>query len=282
MPQEARQRTIASVQASAYAGLFEEVWGPGSLDNVDSAYDQVALSIAAFERTWLFGQFNSKYDYYLESCLLAGGEMNACAQGIGPIAQANAQAIFTRKELHGMELFMGVNNNDGVLDAGEGAMCSACHVADWTADPGNVVVPAWAPAGWVPPVFTDFTFDNLGVPKNTAWPLDPNAPTDLGLGTVVVDEAENGKFKVMTVRNINLTKPYAHNGFFTQLKDLVHFYNTRDVAGALPGKRDWPPAEVPATMNVAELGNLGLSKQDEDDLVKFMKTLSDGYVPGAN
>ena len=86
----------------------------------------------------------------------------------------------------------------------------------------------------------------------------------------------------MTVRNIDLTMPYAHNGFFTKMKDLVHFYNTRDVAGALPGKRDWPAAEVPVTMNVDELGNLGLSKQDEDDLVKFMKTLSDGYVSGAN
>ena len=39
------------------------------------------------------------------------------------------------------------------------------------------------------------------MPKNTAWPLDPNAPTDLGLGAVVGDPAENGKFKVMTVRN---------------------------------------------------------------------------------
>jgi cytochrome c peroxidase len=177
---------------------------------------------------------------------------------------------------------MGENNNDGVLERGEGAMCSACHVADWTEDPGNVVVPAWAPAGYVPPVFTDFTFDNLGVPQNTEFPFDPLADPDLGLGPVVGDPEENGKFKVMTVRNIGLTGPYAHNGLFTRLKDIVHFYNTRDVPGALPKGQDWPPAEYPATVNFDELGNLGLSDDDEDALVEFMKTLSDGYVPGAN
>jgi len=276
-----KDTVIADVAASSYADLFEQVWGAGALDDVEGAYDQVALSIAAFERTQLFGQFSSKYDSYLEACLAAGVDMDACAQGIGPAAQTVAQGIFTKKELRGMVLFMGVNNNDGVLAPGEGAMCSACHVADWTVAAVDVVVPVWAPAGMVPPLFTDFTYDNLGVPKSTTWPIADN-PVDLGLGPVVNDANENGKVKVMTVRNIALTGPYAHNGFFTRLKDIVHFYNTRDVAGALPGKRDWPPAEVPETVNFDELGNLGLSKQDEDDLVKFMRTLSDGYVPGAN
>ena len=177
-----------------------------------------------------------------------------------------------------MQLFMGENNNDGVLDKGEGAMCAACHVAEWTADPGNVSVPAWAPEGFVPPVFTDFTYDNLGVPKNTEFPLEA-APDDLGLGPIVGDSEEVGKFKVMTVRNIGLTAPYAHNGLFKRLKDIVHFYNTRDVPGALKKGADWPPAEVPETVNTDELGNLGLSDADEDALVEFLKTLDDGYRP---
>ncbi len=67
-------------------------------------------------------------------------------------------------------------------------------------------------------------------------------PDDLGLGAIVDDAAENGKFKVMTLRNIQLTKPYAHNGFFKSLKDITHFYNTRDV-----GK--WPPPEVDEDVN---------------------------------
>ena len=142
-----------------------------------------------------------------------------------------------------------------------------------------MVVPAWAPTGMVPPVFTDFTYDNLGVPQNTEYPLDPDADPDLGLGPIVGDAEENGKFKVMTLRNIGLTAPYAHNGLFKSLKDITHFYNTRDVPGALKKGADWPPPEYPDTINVDELGNLGLSDDDEDALVEFMKTLSDGWTP---
>jgi cytochrome c peroxidase len=276
MANTSKAQVIADVAASEYADLFEQVWGPGSLDDVESAYDQVALSIAAFERTKLFGSFSSKYDAYLKACLKKGGDMNDCATGTGELAMEVAAEYFSRSELRGMELFMGENDNDGVLVEGEGAMCSACHVAEWTPDPGNVVVPSWAPVGWVPPMFTDFTFDNLGVPKNTEYPLGLS-DTDLGLGPIVGDSEENGKFKVMTVRNIGLSAPYAHNGFFKKLSDIVHFYNTRDVAGALPGGKDWPAPEYPDTVNFDELGNLGLSHQDEQDLVRFMKTLDDGY-----
>ena len=278
MANTSKAQVIADVAASDYAGLFEQVWGAGSLVDVEAAYDRVALSIAAFERTRLFGQFSSQYDAYLEACLIEGIDINDCAQGIGKAAQNVAKKYFSKEELRGFELFMGDNNNDGVLDKGEGALCVGCHVVDWTADPGNVVVPAWAPDDLVPPLFTDFTYDNLGVPKNVEYPLDPNAPVDLGLGAVVGDPDEDGKFKVMTVRNIGLTAPYAHNGLFKSLKEIVHFYNTRDVPGALQKGEDWPAPEVPYTVNADELGNLGLSDDDEDALVEFLKTLNDGFT----
>jgi len=273
---------IRDVLASGYASLFEQECGTvdlGDDDAIAAAYDCVALSIAAFERTALFAPFTSKYDAYLTACLQAGGLMDECAKGLGKTAEKAGKSYFSKEEWYGMQLFMGDNNNDGVLDKGEGAMCAACHVADWTEDPGNVIVPAWSPDGSIPPMFTDFTYDNLGVPKNTAYPLDPNAAVDLGLGAIVGDPAENGKFKVMTLRNIRLTAPYGHNGLFLRLKDIVHFYNTRDVPGSLPGGMDWPPPEYPDTMNVTELGNLGLADADEDAIVEFMKTLTDGWRP---
>ena len=271
MANETKADVIADVAASGYADLFEEVWGPGSLDNVETAYDQVALSIAAFERTRSFGQFTSKYDAYLKSCLELGGDPDGCAQGTDANAE-KAGAIFSKKEWRGMQLFMGENNNDGLFDPGEGAMCAACHVAEWTEDPGDVIVPAWAPEGWVPPVFTDFTYDNLGIPKSEDKLL-VDSLVDLGLGPVVGDEEENGKFKVMSLRNIHQTAPYGHNGFFKKLEDITHFYNTRDVA-----VEAWPASEVPTTVNTEDLGNLGLSDEDEQALVKFMKTLTDGYM----
>jgi len=261
MNNKTKERVIKDVANSDYAGLFEEVWGPGNLEDVETAYDNVALSIAAFERTILFAKFNSKYDAYLESCLKRNSDPDDCAIGKGPKAK-KAGKIFSNQEWNGFQLFMG------------DAMCVACHVADWTTADGNVQVPDWAPADMVPPLFTDFTYDNLGVPKNTEYPLDPNAPVDLGLGPNVLDGSENGKFKVMTLRNIGLTKPYAHNGFFKTLLEITHFYNTRDVEA-----EGWAVPEYPDTVNKDELGNLGLSPQDEADLVAFMMTLSDGYVP---
>ena len=274
MANQNKVQVINNIAQSDYADEFEAVWGEGSLDHVEMAYDQVALSIAAFERTELFAQFNSKYDAYLQACLALKGDPDDCATGQGPKAKKAGQAIFSIEEWRGLQLFMGENNNDGVLDKKEGAMCVACHVADWTPAAANVVVPDWAPEGMVPPVFTDFTFDNLGVPKNTEYPLGEDAPVDLGLGPIVGDPEENGKFKVMTLRNIGLTPPYAHNGLFKSLKEITHFYNTRDVATEM-----WPVPEVPDTVNFDELGNLGLSDADEDALVLFMMTLSDGYQP---
>jgi cytochrome c peroxidase len=277
-----KNTVIEAVKLSDYADLFEQVWGPGSLDDVEAAYDQVALSIAAFERTNLFAKFTSRYDDYLAKCLELKGDMNDCAQGVGSKAARAARDMLTDQEWFGLQLFMGDNNNDGVREKREGALCSGCHIAEWTAAELNVVVPDWAPDGWVPPVFTDFTFDNLGVPKNWDSPFldlptafNPDGPDfiDYGLGGSVGDPAENGKFKVMTLRNIAVTAPYAHNGYFATLEDITNFYNSRDVPGA-----GWDAPEVPATVNHDELGNLGLSEEDVAALVAFMETLTDANL----
>jgi cytochrome c peroxidase len=302
-----RRTVIRDVAGSTYKDLYESVWPGTDLDTwemmsdaeVDAAYEQVALSIAAFERSGQFAPFTSKYDAYLQACLAAGGNPANCATGTGQTARQVGQEIFTSKEWDGLQLFMNENNdNNGVLDPGEGAMCAACHVAAWTdpADYGplNVQVPDWS-GGMIPPVFTDFSFDNLGVPKNEEYPLT-GAAVDQGLGAFLeanpglfpgVDfEAEYGKFKVMTLRNIDLTPPYAHNGLFKSVEEITHFYNTRDALDSCdlvkhpkPGKNCWPLPEYAATVNFDELGNLGLGNRDEKALVEFMKTLSDGWTP---
>ena len=78
--------------------------------------------------------------------------------------------------------------------------------------------------------------------------------------------------RVPTLRNIALTAPYGHNGYFADLRSIVDFYNERDT-------RPGPAPEVAATMNRDELGHLGLSAADVDDLIAFLYTLSDGYAP---
>jgi cytochrome c peroxidase len=156
----------------------------------------------------------------------------------------------TAEEKRGLELFNGKGN------------CSACH-------------PSVSADGKSPPLFTDFTYDNLGVPPNMEFPyylMSPSPYPDMGLGAMVDDPEQNGKFKVMTLRNIALTAPYSHNGYFKTLGEIVHFYNTRDVPGL------WPAPDVAETVNTTELGNLGLSPVEEDDIVAFLRTLTDGYL----
>jgi cytochrome c peroxidase len=167
------------------------------------------------------------------------------------------QAKLTGQEQRGLALFRGKGQ------------CAACHVE---------------------PLFTDFTYDNLGVPKNLENPAyDWVGPdfVDPGLGGFLKANvpgadwaAEWGKQKVPTLRNVDLrpdkkfVKAYSHNGYFKSLEEIVHFYNTRDVPGA-----GWPAPEVADTVNKVEMGNLGLNHGEELAIVAFLKTLSDGYKP---
>jgi cytochrome c peroxidase len=285
MNNPSKHSVINKIRRSDYADLFEAVWGSNVLRDTETAYDAVQLSIAAFERSGEFAKFNSRYDEYLEACLFFGGEMNDCAQGLGVEAETARLGVLDEEEWMGLRLFVDENDNDGVLEAGEGAGCAACHVAEWTFGTGHV--PAWAPGAWVPPVFTDFSFDNLGVPANPANPFydlpprfnrDGSEWIDLGLGgflqsagyDTTVYMPEMGKVKVMSLRNIGLTAPYMHNGVFDDLLTVTHFYNTRDLASEM-----WPAAEVVMNVNDGELGDLGLDSSQEAAIVAFMMTLSD-------
>ena len=98
-----------------------------------------------------------------------------------------------------------------------------------------------------------------------------------------------GKYKTPTLRNVDkrpradFVKAYMHNGYLKSLKEVVHFYNTRDALPRCkpgdPGEKVtcWPAPENPETMNRKQLGDLKLSDRQEDVLVEFLKTLTDGY-----
>jgi cytochrome c peroxidase len=99
-----------------------------------------------------------------------------------------------------------------------------------------------------------------------------------------------GRFRVPTLRNVDrrpdptFVKAYGHNGYFKSLKSIVHFYNTRDVLPRCqandPGEGTtcWPAPESTDNMNTKRVGRLGLSDADEDALVSFMQTLTDGFM----
>lgn len=148
------------------------------------------------------------------------------------------------------------------------AMCSNCHLTDPDETSGKIL-------------FTDFTYDNIGVPANPnnkfyGLPSKFNPLgigfIDYGLGETTKNLPENGgQFKVPTLRNIAVSAPYFHNGVFNTLEEVVHFYNTRDREGVIP--------EVGGNVNDEELGDLHLTIKEEKQIVAFMKTLTDGYQP---
>ena len=279
-------RVCNPVVLADYPAGFEQVWGAGTCDiiwpagidqscategstvslsdedraRVNADYDLIALSIETYEASSEVNTFTSKYDAFL------------------------AKAVdFTKEEKKGLNLFRGKGK------------CSKCHVL------------GQGPKD--PPLFTDFTFDNLGVPRNpdnpwytqSAFNPDGFDWVDKGLGGFLATrpdyaayaEENLGKQKVPTLRNVDkrpsqdFVKAFTHNGYFKSLWQVVHFYNTRDVKRTCDDRfttvedalaQDcWPEPEVEENVNTSELGDLKLSAEEEEALVTFMKTLSDGF-----
>jgi cytochrome c peroxidase len=221
---------------------------------------QIGLSISAYEKSYEVNPFSSKFDRFWDAAKAKGLVVTM----INMTNWGQYQKLgLSKAEVYGLAVFN---------DEGKGK-CALCHTL------------AEGAAGY--PLFTDFTYDNLGIPTNPENPayVKNEDFIDPGLGGFLLTigdpkyEAELGKFKVPTLRNVDkrdgdTVKAYGHNGYFKSLKEIVHFYNTRDVEGA-----GWPKPEYLATVNTDELGNLGLTEAEEDALVIFMQTLTDKTMP---
>lgn len=286
---------VYRVCEGAYGDLADDVWGPeacainwrnqGTVNNQCVKPDgRVALSDADREKV------NDAYD--LVALAIAAFEDSPASNAFSSKLDARRAGLYTFSEQEdlGRQIFNGKGQ------------CVLCHVGS----------PPDGPA----PLLTDFTFDNLGVPKNPLNPFSIANPdwADPGLGGFLasVDDfaefapANLGKQKVPTLRNVGLgscesleyadptapkpskciTKAYMHNGYFKSLWQVVHFYNTRDVKAVCPSDYTadqaiaadcWPAPEVAENVNTGELGNLDLTPAEELALVAFMMAMSDGY-----
>ncbi|MFN0048631.1 MAG: cytochrome-c peroxidase [Cytophagales bacterium] len=130
-------------------------------------------------------------------------------------------------------------------------LCASCHF-----------VPLFN--GTVPPLYDEGELEVLGVPENP-YAKNIKADNDLGRGDITGIPWQNGSFKTPTVRNIELTAPYMHNGAYKTLEDVVDFYNKGGGRGL---GLDVPNQTLP-------FDKLNLSRQEQKDLVAFMKTLTD-------
>lgn len=129
----------------------------------------------------------------------------------------------------------------------EAGMCADCHFL--TAN------------SWDKPLLSDYGYDNLGVPSR--------GKKDPGLGARKEPDTL-GQFRAPTLRNIALTAPYMHNGSIATLRDVIEFYNKRD----LEPKR-WGPTDYPKTVNHQDMGNLGLTDQQVNALIAVMDAFTD-------
>ena len=182
---------------------------------------------------------------------------------------------FSAQERRGMSLFFN----------GDKGNCVGCHVANQS-DPDPTQS-----------LFTDFTYDILGVPRNAAIPANSDPVFfDLGLGGPKrtppnSDPAFNGAFKVPTLRNVAVKEAFMHNGVFNHLSDVVAFYVTRDT----DPDRWYPPGAKFNDLPLADHGNVNTSEvpydrhlgeaprlnaQEIADLTAFLRTLTDHqFVP---
>ncbi|HEX9150707.1 MAG TPA: cytochrome c peroxidase [Flavobacterium sp.] len=169
----------------------------------------------------------------------------------------NKQLIkFTDDEKKGLALFQGKGK------------CAQCHVLEPDERTGKIL-------------FTDFSYDNIGVPRNEKNPFYNQSPAvnpagvnfiDLGIGAIVSQPEHHGKFRVPTLRNIAISAPYFHNGSFKTLKEVIHFYNVRAV-----NPSTFAAPEVLENVNTDELGDLKMTFQEESQLEAFLGTLTDHY-----
>jgi cytochrome c peroxidase len=330
---------VYRLSQAEYRPLFEAVWGEGTLD-IDWPADAETICTTPAGSASLGGSatplaLSTEERTKADAAFLHWGQSLSFYQASADVSAFSSKFdaylagdyTLSEDEQAGYELFRGKAN------------CSSCHldgnsslVSQGSADTGN-------PAD-VAPLFTDFTYVNIGVPLNPRlsiyYETTPDASgftaneagfdhRDLGMGSFLrsvkgvnpnadwVKLAPNfdGKMQVASLRNAAMTplacptteagqldangdpipyfqKGFFHNGYIKSLKQLVHFYNTRDLhaypvtSGNCPEgtteKVDcWPMPEVPNNMDTT-IGNLGLTDKEEDQVVAFLETLTDGFT----
>jgi cytochrome c peroxidase len=256
---------VNKIQSSNYVDLFKQAFGTSVFDNTQTAFAAAGAALQAYQLEDVsFHPYSSKYDLY------AGNKIGG---------------TLTASEARGLAVFMDENKGN----------CFACHYSGAGVN-GSVAI------------FTDFSFEAIGVPRNNDIPANRKAlgglPVSYDMG--ICARADHpplasaqycGMFKTPTLRNVATRKAFFHNGRFKTLKDVIHFYNTRDtnpelwypiVNGVAQKFDDLPTryrgnidASVPLDGRAAG-SQPAMTPQDEEDLIAFLNTLTDGYVPPAS
>jgi len=243
------------VLAAGYGRAIADIAGPKGSKDPAIAFRTVLKALEVFQQDFqTFYPYSSKYD-----AVLAG------------------KAVLTAQEAKGLELF----------NAPEKGNCASCHISERGND-------------GTPPQFTDYGLIAIGVPRNRDIPANKDpAFYDLGLcGPLRTDFIGHqdycGLFRTPTLRNVALHKVFFHNGSIHSLQDAVRFYVEREThperwyprkPDGSVDKYDDLPVIAKANINMdppfdRKQGEApALSPAEIDDVVAFLRTLTDGYDP---
>lgn len=262
-PNEMDNKSAASLleklQRATYAEDLRKLFGANVFDNSGLALSEALFALGRFQlEDPSFHPYDSKYDYYL-----AG------------------QATLSAEESRGLKLF----------DDPKKGNCASCHIDKPSHD------------GMFPPAFTDYQFEALAGPRNKELLANRNPDHyDLGLcGPLRADYKKQasycGLFKTPTLRNSASRGALFHNGVFKNLEDLLHFYVERetDPGKWYPKRKDGSidkyddlPARHKKNVDVVDApfdrkpgDKPALNDAEIKDVAVFLKTLNDGYRPGA-
>jgi cytochrome c peroxidase len=267
----------------------------------NQVYDHWAQSLSAFEKSDSVSPFTSKFDAFLKG-----------------------NATLTADEMAGYNLFRGKGNcNSCHLDGRSTAPSPTAPSAEDTGTAADVtpLFTCFGSANLGLPKNPRDSFYYETTPDSFGFTPNPVgfAYTDLGLGAFLRSgfgsapnpnlswrkfaSTSDGQMQTSTARDVGLAPPqcptteapgpyfqkeFFHNGYIKSLKQLVHFYNTRDVykfgvesgdcpVGTVEKVTCWPSPEVEANKDMT-VGDLKLTDQEENQIVKFLQTLSDGYT----
>lgn len=264
----------------------------------NTVYDRWAESIDSFEQSVQVSAFSSKFDAYL-----AG------------------KYKLTADEMAGLKLFDGKGNCNSCHLDGRGTTLKPGQTDTSSAAMVNPLFTCFGSANEGLPLNPRDAFYYQTKPDSYGFVANPYGfgYRDLGLGTFLRSgfgsgpnpnrnwrqyaPTVDGQMQVPILRDVALSPPqcptteapgpyfqkeFFHNGYLKSLKQVVHFYNTRDkyaypvTSGHCPAgtteKVDcWPMPEVPNNIDMTS-GNLGLSEEEENQIVAFLLTLSDGFT----
>ncbi|NOU51268.1 methylamine utilization protein [Pseudoalteromonas sp. JBTF-M23] len=268
------------VANSDYAKLYEQAWKEPidcETTGVDISFKRIGVALSAWQQSDEVNSYSSKRDF-------AVMHDDDDTPGHSPYKH------LTDLENLGNDLFFGLKTK--LNPQGKSAMCVDCHNSEARDSVGNELHQQ----------FTDNAFNHIGLPPNyEASNFNPNRP-DTGLAehtsATPLTSGHAGHFRTPTVRNVDkrinegFVKAYMHNGYFKNLEDIVHYYNTSltkvDPLKCPPGttakqarERDcWPEPEINSPNQASNdelklMGNLGLTEKEEAALVAFLKALTD-------